>query len=127
MNGGEGDASVWKGTIFSDCDINEIILLHNRWETTNKLIAQCNTSHIIGQSIRVENGSYISQLEVIVEPGHDKMPFKNVTCAQDIGTKAIVVDSITINTDACRICMASEILTDCAINHTTTLKGILPN
>ena len=121
MNGGAEDISVWKGTIFSDCDVNEIIFLHNRFRVTTNKSTHCNTSHITGRSISVENGSYISQLEVIVKPGLDEMPLKNVTCAHDNGTKAIVVDSITINTFY--ICTSSEdLLNDsAAINYTTTL------
>ena len=129
MNGGEGDASVWKGTAFSDCNHKEIALFHHRFvagEITN-ISAECNnTGHIslIARSVRVENSSYISQLEVIIKPGHDdnNMTLKNVTCAHDNGTTEIDIGSITVNiTD---ICMPSKI-NDSAIefNHTTTLKG----
>ena len=123
-------ATVWKGTAFSDCKHNEITLLHNRFvgEITN-MSAECNTGHIsliiATRSVRVENSSYISQLEVIIKPGHDdnNMTLKNVTCAHDNGTTEIDIGSITVNiTD---ICMPSKILNDSAIefNHTTTLKG----
>ena len=123
MNGGPGDASVWKGTVFSDCNINEIILLHNRFRKMTNKSTHCSTSHIIARSVRIESSSYISQLEVVI-PGRDDMPLKNVTCAHENGTTATEsdIDSITINTTD--ICMPSEILNDSAINHTTTLKGI---
>ncbi len=117
-------ATVWKGTAFSGCNDTEIILLHNRfWEVTNKS-SRCNTGHITlltGRSIRVENTSYISQLEVLVQPaGHDEMPVKNVTCVHDDGTTETYVDSIAINTSY-TMCMSS--VNDSAANHTTTLIG----
>ena len=124
-----GSTTVWKGTAFSGCDDtnDEILLLHSRFSGETDSIVQCNTSHITltGRSIRIENNSYISQLEVLVKPGRDEMPLKNVTCAHDDGTTEIVVDSITINTSY--ICMSSEVsLNDSAINHsvTTSLEGI---
>ena len=126
--GGLGGTTVWKGTAFSGCSYidNEITLLHHRFNgsgETNTSV-QCSTGHItlIGQSVRVENNSYISQLEVVIKPGHDDMPLKNVTCAHDDGTTVIDIDSMTINTSY--TCMASEILNDSAINHTTTLEGM---
>ena len=123
--GGSGGATVWKGTVFSGCsDTNEIILIHNRFSEETNISAQCSTGHITltGHSVRVENNIYISQLEVVIKPGHDNMPLKNVTCAHDDGTTAIDIDSITINTSY--TCILSEILNDSAINHTTTLEGI---
>ena len=132
VNGGPRDASVWKGTVFSDCkhNIKEITLFHHRFvgEITN-MSAECNTGHIssiIARSVRVENSSYISQLEVIIKPGHDDnnniMPLKNVTCAHDNGKTEIDIGSITVNIT--NICMPSKI-NDSAIEfiHTTTMKG----
>ncbi|MCG8626687.1 MAG: hypothetical protein MJE68_32390 [Proteobacteria bacterium] len=127
--GTSGGSTVWTGTAFSGCDDTneEIVLLHSRFSGETDSI-QCNTSHITftGRSIRIENNSYISQLEVLVKPGLDEMPLKNVTCAHDNGTKAIVVDSITINTFY--ICTSSEdLLNDsAAINYTTisAMEGI---
>jgi hypothetical protein len=125
VNGGALIGStVWKGTAFSGCDGNEITLLHHRFIRGMSTSAQCNTGHIkllTGRSVRVENNSYISQLEVLVQPGHDEMPLKSVTCAHDDGTTVIYIDSITINTSY--ICMSSE--NDSVVNHTTTLKGSL--
>jgi hypothetical protein len=123
--GGLGDATVWKGTAFSGCDGNEITLLHHRFIRGMSTSAQCNTGHIkllTGRSVRVENNSYISQLEVLVQPGHDEMPLKSVTCAHDDGATIIYNDSITINTSY-TICMSS--VNDSAVNHTTTLIGSL--
>ena len=125
--GTSGGATVWKGTAFSGCgDINnEITLLHHRFNgsgETNTSV-QCTTGHItlIGQSVRVENNSYISQLEVVIKPGYDDMPLKNITCAHDDGISltTIDIDSMTINTSY-STCMSSEIL-----NDNTTLEGII--
>lgn len=124
VNGGPRDASVWKGTVFSDCNINEITLLHNRFRKMTSKSTHCSTSHIIARSVRIESSSYISQLEVVIKPGQDNMPLKNVTCAHDDGISltTVDIDSMTINTSY--TCMSSEILNDSAINHTTILEGI---
>jgi hypothetical protein len=120
--GGLMGTTVWTGTAFNGCDVNEITLLHHRFVRGMNTSAQCNTRHITltGRSVRVENNSYISQLEVVIKPrpGHDE-PLKNVICTHDYGI-TIDIGSIAINTTDI-IC---EILNDSAINHTTTLKGI---
>ena len=118
MNGSIGDATVWKGTAFSDCDNNDIVLLHNHFA---RATGQCNNGNIIGRSIGIVNGSYISQLEVTVECDPNQLIKKDVECFHDNGAVEMIIDSITINTSA--ICMSSEILNGSATNHTTTLKG----
>ena len=118
MNGSIRDTTVWKGTAFSDCDNNEIVLLHNQFE---RAAGRCNNGDILGRSIGVVNGSYISQLEVMVESGPDQLIMKDIKCFHDNGAIEMIIDSITINTSV--ICMSSEILNGSATNHTTTLKG----
>ena len=121
-----GGSTVWKGTAFSDC---EITLQHLRFSraanTSESLQGQCDNGHmtLIGRSVRVENESYTSQLEVLVKPGHDEIPLKkfNIKCVHDNGSVEIDIGSITINTSV--VCMSPEILNDSAGNHTTALKG----
>lgn len=121
MNGGAGDSTVWLGTAFNGCD--DIILLHLRFGS-NITAQKCNNGHITltAQSRRaVENTSYISTLEVLVNPGHDDMPMKTIKCVHDNGI-AVIDSSLTIiNTSI--VCMPSEILNVSATDNTTSSKG----
>ena len=128
MNGNIGGSTVWKGTAFSDCDLDEITLLHCRFGVVANTSAQCNNGHITltGWSTRVENNSYyISQLEVMVEPASDNetmIIMKNVKCIHDHNRTEMVVGSMTINTSV--TCMPSEILNDSSVTMTSdSLKG----
>ena len=118
-----GHSTVWKGTAFSGCNNNEIVLLHMRFWRAEGDSGQCNDGDITARSVGVEsNGnSYISRLEVLLKPVHDEMIMKNVTCVHDDGETETEIGSIAINTSV--ICMPSEMLNDSATNHTTKLKG----
>ena len=111
VNGNKMDITVWKGTAFSDCEIN---LLHNRFDGSTG--GQCNNGGITltGRSISVENNSYyISQLEVIVKPAYvkDEIIMKNIECIRDNGIDTTLIGSMNINVSV--ICS----------NITLTLKG----
>ena len=129
MNGGADGSTVWMGSAFNGCDINEITLLHNRFQLQGVTTAQCNSgqiSLITGRSMNiVENSSYISTLEVLVNPGHDDMPVKTIQCAHDNGIKVIIDINSTIIIDISVVCMPSKILNDSATDNTTSLKGIM--
>ena len=88
MNGGTGGTTVWKGTAFRDCGNNEITLIHNRFE--NGTSGDCNNGAITGWSMRVENSSYVSQLEVIV---NSTMIGKGIACAHDNGSISTLISS----------------------------------
>ena len=65
---GDG-ATVWRGTAIQ-CgysSTNEIILLHGRFNGSC-YSTECNNGPIAAQILRVDNGSYISQLNVTVSP-----------------------------------------------------------
>ena len=119
MDGGHG--TVWKGTTFSGCNNNEIVLLHRRFAEGDS--GQCNDGDITAWSVGVEsNGSsYISRLEVLLKPVHDEIMMENVTCAHDDGENETEIGSIAINTSV--VCMPSEMLNDSATDNTTKLKG----
>ena len=77
-----GIATVWKGTAVN-CQSadNEIILLHNT-NFTSLRAETCNSGAITGQAIRVENGTYTSQLTVTVSA---EMNGSTIVCAHDTG------------------------------------------
>lgn len=59
-----GGATLWNGTAF-DCPTNEIILRNSRF-STGGISDDCNNGAITGQSVRVDNNCYTSQLNVAV-------------------------------------------------------------
>ena len=92
--GGVGGTTVWKGTAF-DCpsSSHEIILLHSRFKNERGTHKACNNGTIVGQSLRVENTSYTSQLNVTVS---SNMIGESIKCVHDDGKVATSVESSTI-------------------------------
>ena len=70
MNGSLGDATVWKGTAFSVCDLNEIINIakHFRYSEEEGTTGTCNNGDITGRSMRIKGNLYVSQLKISVNP-----------------------------------------------------------
>ena len=87
-------ATVWQGTAF-DCASknNEILLLHNRFETEGGTSEECNNGAIVGRSLRVEGNRYTSQLTVFVSPD---MIGGTIDCAVDNGDISTVISSQSI-------------------------------
>ena len=96
-----GIATIWKGTAF-DCQLgaNEIALLHNNF--TLQRAETCNNGNITGQSVRVQNGTFTSQLTVRVS---DELNGSTIVCAYDTEGDTPVVGSTQLNirTGECNI------------------------
>ena len=95
VNGRIGDATVWTGTAFSDCDLSEITLLHIRYMEEEITTGTCSNGVITGRSLRIEGNLYVSQLEIVVNP---EMVGKSIVCAHDNGTSSYIIGSYLINT-----------------------------
>ena len=63
VDGGPFGATVWRGSAFA-CTSQEIILTHGEFSQMNGAQGECNSGSIMAHSISVENGSYVSQLNV---------------------------------------------------------------
>jgi hypothetical protein len=95
VNGTVGDSTVWRGTAFSGCNINEITLLHLRFGNYKEgTTGMCSNGDITGRSMRTEGNLYISQLEIPFDPD---MVGKSVVCAHDDGTRSYTVGSYLIS------------------------------
>jgi hypothetical protein len=94
VNGTVGDSTVWRGTAFSDCNIREITLLHNRFGNKEGTTGTCRNGDVTGWSMRVEGSLYVSQLEITVDP---EMVGKSVVCAHDDGTRSYTIGSYLIS------------------------------
>ena len=94
INGGRGGTTVWKGTAFSDCDSNEISLLHRRFRDVNGTSGECNNGAITGRSMRVDGSLYVSQLKVTVKPEMIRM---NIECVHDNGTISYTIGRHLLN------------------------------
>ena len=86
MNGRPSDSTVWRGTAFSGCDINEITMLHLRFENYKKgITGTCSNGYVTGWSVRIDHEAgnlYVSQLEIAVDV---EMGGKSIVCAHDNG------------------------------------------
>ena len=84
--------TVWRGSALSSCSVHEITLLHRDFGVnTAAAFRNCYSSNsfIVAQGFKVENGSYISQLNVTVT---SDVIGKSVECLYDnqIGTTTTV-------------------------------------
>lgn len=116
VNGDTRDSTLWQGSAFTDCNNNEIILLHNRFGKDDGTIPnRCNGAMTV-QSMRVENNSissnesqtlYISQLVVVVQP---EMIGTNIECnyedINDTGSTNLNIGNISLTST---LCNASQI------------------
>ena len=62
-----GGATVWQGTIFNGCQNDKITLRHSQFSSGIEVHESCGTMQpIVGRSITVADGSFTSQLIVIL-------------------------------------------------------------
>ena len=87
-------ATIWKGTAF-DCSLtnDEFAIFHSINYTSEKP-KTCNNGAITGHAVKVENGSYISQLTVQIS---DELNGTTVVCAHDDGTSSTEIGSAMLN------------------------------
>ena len=92
-----GGATVWQGTIFDGC-LNEKITLRHSGFTSGIVFHQpCGTRQpIVGHSVSVADGSFISQLLVNIS---EELTDKTIECASDsgqiVGSKQIDTPSMS--------------------------------
>ena len=87
-------ATIWKGTAF-DCSLtnNEFAIFHSI-NYTSERPKTCNNGAISGHALKVENGSYTSQLTVQIS---DELNGTTVVCAHDDGTNSTEIGSAILN------------------------------
>lgn len=87
--GDQGGFTVWTGDFFAHCPNNKtvMILQHEVAETSdselNFIDQVCNNGNIVGWIVRVENGVYTSQLNVMLT---SDIVGRSIECAYDNGT-----------------------------------------
>ena len=94
VQGATTGATVWNGTAFSGCPLNEIILFHRRFPSTGDF-GECNNGNIVGRSLGVEGNNFASQLNVTVTPD---IAGKTITCFYDTLTTNSTNDMIQLST-----------------------------
>ena len=92
------DATIWRGSAF-DCTGQEISLLHRLYtdnSTHTRAYGVCNDGSIVAQSLRLENDTYVSQLNVTVS---DSVIGKSIECIFDntSTTTTMIVGDETIH------------------------------
>lgn len=98
---GEG-STVFNGNLLNCSRLNEIALLHSRFNTPTGTSGTCNNGKVLGYSLPVDNSSncYTSLLCIMVTPD---MIEKSIRCAHDNGTAIKEIGNISIEiTQCCR-------------------------
>ena len=95
---GEGDAGVtiWKGSAFDNhCEGSkmELQLLHSRYNATSGEVKFCEDRILEARSVKVENNSYTSQLNVTLT---SNITGKIIECAYDNGHNTTLIGSLEI-------------------------------
>ena len=87
---------MWKGSAFNCRSSSDgITLLHSRYNLSGGTDDECNNGAIVGQSLRVEDNYYTSQLSVTITPD---MTGRSITCIHDNGTATDIIGWQTITT-----------------------------
>ena len=94
--GGEIGITVWRGSAFG-CISEEIVLLHDHLLGA---YGECNNGSIVGQSLKIKNGHYTSQLSVNITT---TMIGKSIECIHDDPSSITTVGSLIITTSGNRI------------------------
>ena len=92
---GEAGSTVWEGSALN-CEStgDEIILLHTRFSAEGPLAyGTCNDGAVEGQSVKVEDGAYMSRLVVNVR---SEMIGRSIECVYDDGSTTNLIDMATI-------------------------------
>ena len=104
VSGDYGGITVWMGDFFRCSNGNqEMALVHSQFtdgpggETFNTRICDNGDVRIVGRIIRVENGSFTSQLNVTLTPDSDILAGRRIECAYDNGTSVYPIGSATLN------------------------------
>ena len=88
---------VWSGSAFDCADTGgEISLLHsfyNSTESHTRAYGECNNGSIVARGIRIENGTYISQLNISVSAD---MIGKNIGCFDALTNSTLVGSAIIL-------------------------------
>ena len=89
-------ATIWSGSAF-DCAGGEISLLHSLYNSTFEYHAraygECNNGSIVAQGLRIENGSYISQLNISVST--DRIG-RNIECFYETTNSTLVGSTVIL-------------------------------
>ena len=88
-----GLATVWEGSAFQ-CLSGEITLTHSDFGTPNAF-GVCNGGALIGRGLSVDNGCYISRLNVTFSA---QLQGTTVSCSVDDGRIATKIASTVLNT-----------------------------
>ena len=99
-----GGITVWTGDFFRCSNGNqEIALVHSQFtdgpgeEASSTRTCISEDVRIVGRIIRVENGSFMSQLNVTLTPDSDILAGTSIECAYDNGTSVYPIGSATLN------------------------------
>ena len=92
-----GIATIWRGSAFSDCETNRIVLRHSQFESGTA--SACSNGRIIGRSINTTSDGdgikYISQLIIQLDV-NGNLDGRTVECAHSYATQTTIMGTHTI-------------------------------
>ena len=89
-----GGVTVWQGTALEQCNHEQAITLrHSQFHVPGKNNGSCVNEAIFARAIEVINNTYVSELNVTVNP---EMSNKTVQCVHDYNITETTVKRITI-------------------------------
>ena len=95
--GGDAIVTLWRGSVlYCPSNANYLVFLHSRFSTERPNFARCSNG-AVGQTLKVKDGCYSSQLNVSISNQH---AFNNVTanigCLSYNGTHETTIGSSQI-------------------------------
>ena len=105
--GGSGGLTVWKGDFFHCSNgIQQIELVHVQLMEGDFSSRTCNDGSIVAKIVRVENDSFISQLNVTLT---HNITGRSIECISDNGTTTESVGSLNLTSGLLNISLAMRI------------------
>ena len=88
--GRPSEITIWRGSALSNCQNNELSLLHRQFKTAS---TSCDNPSIVAMGRDTDNGSYTSQLTIMVT---DDVIGKSVECAHYDNNITTTIGSLNI-------------------------------
>ena len=77
----DGVTTAWRGSALENCSDGTVILRHSKFDEGHTINETCGTSGpVVGRAISAENGSYTSQLSILV---NQELNGSTIECATD--------------------------------------------
>ena len=92
-----GVTTAWRGSALENCSHGTIFLHHSKFDEGHTINETCGTSgQVVGRTISDENGSYVSQLTILI---NQELHGSTLECASD--------DDLLLTRDSIQVLLTS--------------------